>query len=325
MRSIALAEACRAEGGAATFAIASGTASLIDRIRAAGFDVVRVTAEPGSQDDALRTAAIARHADIAWVAADGYQFADQYQQTVTDAGLRLLVADDFGHATRYTADVILNQNLSARPSWYAKRPPTTKLLLGPRYALLRSEFRRYVGWRREVPDKARHLLITLGGSDPDNVTAKVLAALDGSELGLDIRTVVGGSYRHELPVPTAIRDASDMAELMAWADVAIAAGGSSAWELAFMGLPSLTLVLAENQIEIAAALDRAGPSINLGEQAAIDAGTLVSTMRGLISDAERRQKMSDLGRQLVDGRGTSRVLAEMALVMAGREPRVDRK
>src|SRR3954452_4562928 len=74
MRSIALAEACRDDGGDAIFAIAVGSPALIDRVRATGFEVVRVAADPGSRRDALRTLAIAREADISWVAADGYRF-----------------------------------------------------------------------------------------------------------------------------------------------------------------------------------------------------------------------------------------------------------
>ncbi|MFM8983469.1 MAG: UDP-2,4-diacetamido-2,4,6-trideoxy-beta-L-altropyranose hydrolase, partial [Spartobacteria bacterium] len=243
-----------------------------------GFLLEKIQASPGSREDLEATcAAIARYgADSIPVALDGYQFDADFQLGLKNAGCRLLVMDDYGHAAFYHADWVLNQNISAREELYASRAPHTRLLLGTKFALLRREFLKYRGWQRQIPETARKVLVTLGGADPDNVTGKVIEAL--APLDLEVKVVVGGSNPH-LPklqqvveslktLPAKIElvvNPTDMPGLMAWADLAIAAGGSTAWELAFMGLPSLFVILADNQVAIATELESAGFGVCLGK------------------------------------------------------------
>lgn len=311
MRCIALSEAWRRVGGTAAVATASSSPAVMARIERAGLPVHGLPADPGSLADAELTIGLARQLGATWLVTDGYRFDDDYQRRIHDAGIPLLVIDDYGHAASYSGDMILNQNLSAREDWYARRGPDVSLLLGPQFALLRSEFLAYSDWHRSFPDRGRRVLVTLGGSDPTNVTAKVLAALDELDLGLEVRTIIGGDYRHSLPVAAAIRDARNMPELMAWADVAVAAGGTTAWELAYMGLPSITLVLADNQVDLAASLDGAGLSQNLGMHSVVDANMIAMAVRELVLDRERRSAMSGRGRKTVDGRGADRVVTEL--------------
>src|SRR5262249_28782632 len=158
------------------------------------------------------------------------------------AGVRLLFIDDYGHAGEYAADLVLNQNLAADAVLYARRQPHTRLLLGPRYALLREEFLRLRLLRREIPPVARKVLVSLGGGDPHNVTSKVVDVLK-QFCEIETKVIVGGSNPHIQSMRSSITndssaihfvvDANNMPELMVWADIAIAAGGSTAWELAF--------------------------------------------------------------------------------------------
>lgn len=321
MRCLALAQAWRRTGGSAIFASAENTPALATRIAAGGFQHVRLSVTPGTKEDAAETVALARSQSASWVVADGYVFGLTYQCVIKSAGLRLLIVDDYGHAGEYAADLVLNQNLNAEATLYARRATHTRLLLGTRYALLREEFLRWRDWKREIPAIARKVLVTLGGSDPDNVTSKVIQALAGFT-DLETVVVVGGSNPHLENLKTEILntkseirlvvDAIDMPELMAWADVALAAGGTTSWELAFMGLPSLVLVLAANQRGNAAALSAANAGrLTTSEKLAADLEAL------LINDG-RRRTLSQRGRQLVDGCGRSRVatcLCAAALVL----------
>jgi UDP-2,4-diacetamido-2,4,6-trideoxy-beta-L-altropyranose hydrolase len=306
MRSIALAEACRSAGGTATFLTSEGSPGLVERIGSAGFETHLLMATPGSTKDASHTAGLARSIDASWVVADGYSFGVDYQRRVGADGLSVLLIDDVGQADAYSADVILNQNLDAHAGWYENRKAASSLLLGPRYALVRSEFGQYKTWSRTTAPVARRLLVTLGGSDPDNVTSTISAAIAG--LDLEVRVVVGASYPHDLPVPSAVRDARNMPELMAWADLAISAAGSTWCELAFMGLPALVMVLADNQIEIAAAIDRHEFGINLGWHSEVQADGMVAQLEDLARDPTRRRSMGERGRALVDGLGAGRVI-----------------
>src|SRR5262249_31311694 len=102
--------------------------------------------------------------------------------------------------------------------------------------------------------------------------------------------------------------ATDMAQLMGWADVAITAGGSTCWELACLGLPSVALVLAQNQREIACALAECGAVINLGDASQIETGAITDALLRLIADTLLRSHMHEVGRGLVDGKGALRVV-----------------
>jgi UDP-2,4-diacetamido-2,4,6-trideoxy-beta-L-altropyranose hydrolase len=302
--------------------MARSSPSLLARAALDKVTTVSIDAVPGSIADARHTINLASSIDAAWIVADGYRFDDEYQQAIKNSGYRLLIVDDYGHADHYCADFVLNQNLSAREELYRHRDPGAQLLLGPQYALLSPRFLKFQHFDRVVPAHAQKLLVTLGGSDPSNTTARVIEAVRDSSV--EARVVVGGSNPHLKallhavhPPSTVICDSPDMPDLMAWADLAIAGAGSTSWELAFMGVPSLVLVMADNQSEVAHALASEGVSVNLGRNT--DAGLEKSIARVLASclpDQRRREAMSQRGRNLVDGEGVSRVVSRL------RDPRV---
>jgi spore coat polysaccharide biosynthesis predicted glycosyltransferase SpsG len=188
--------------------------------------------------------------------------------------VKLLFLDDNGHAGHYAADVVLNQNPHAHEALYADREAYTRLLLGPDYALLRREFRACHNGKRAIPNQGRKVLVTLGGADPDNVTLRVVTGLQNLKIeGLEALVVVGGGNPHFKSLVGAVagdhqirllRDATNMPELMAWADVAIAGAGATCWEMCLLGLPALLISLAPNQLSIAQWLDRKGVSSDIG-------------------------------------------------------------
>jgi spore coat polysaccharide biosynthesis predicted glycosyltransferase SpsG len=232
-----------------------------------------------------------------------------------------MIIDDMAHLPHYTADILLNQNIHG-PGLSYSVGPETKLLRGTPYALLRREFLRWKEWKREIPGTARRILVTLGGSDPDNATLKVVRALQGMDLpGLEVSVVAGAANpnREEIekemaPLTPAFRlltAVEDMPRWMAWADMAISAAGSTVWEMAFMGLPNLVLVLADNQFPIAGRLGQEGISGNLGWADSISPAQIGAAAGSLALASEKRREMAEKGRGLVDGLGGSRVAAEM--------------
>jgi UDP-2,4-diacetamido-2,4,6-trideoxy-beta-L-altropyranose hydrolase len=327
MRMIALGQAWQVQGGEVHFLCAEITSALEERLASEGFQLSRISAVLGSKEDLeqtthLITDTLQADRQNARVVLDGYHFGADYQHGIKAAGFKLLVVDDYGHADFYHADWVLNQNISAREELYAKRSPDTKLLLGPKFAMLRKEFLAYKGWQREISPLAKKILVTLGGSDPDNVTLKVIQTL--IDLGLHAKVVIGGSNPHLREIENFIQsqkdstalievivNATNMPELMAWADVAVAAAGSTCWELAFMGLPNLVFILADNQVEIAEGLAARQVAVSIGSPSS---GALVSFKEKLgqlpASHAER-YRISQVSYELVDGSGAKRVLAGM--------------
>src|SRR5438270_10410528 len=137
MRCMALAQAWQGGGGRAVFAAAQIIPAVARKLQEEGFEVVAIGAEIGSKHDAVRTQELARERHAEWVVVDGYQFDSEYQARIKDAGFRLLFLDDVGRRGRYSADIILNQNIHAREEIYADREQHTRCLLGPGFALLR--------------------------------------------------------------------------------------------------------------------------------------------------------------------------------------------
>lgn len=320
MRCLALAQAWQESGGTTLFALANGTSTLEVRLLSEGMKICHLTALPGSADDAAQTIKLARELKAAWVVIDGYHFSAAYQHAIKQAGLRLLFIDDYGHTKYYYADLVLNQNISADESLYANRESHTRLLLGTRYALLRREFWPWRGWRRKSSPVARKVLVTMGGSDPENVTLKAMQALQnlkGDEL--ETVVVVGSGNLYAGTLQSNIRNRqtclvsniSNMAELMAWADLAISAGGSTCWELAFMGLPSIILVLADNQRLIAKQLSALGWAVNLGWHHDISSAQVLQALTSLLVAPEKRVEMIRRGQEIVDGDGTTRLLMHL--------------
>lgn len=315
MRSLALAQAWRKAGGKATFVAAVLPTALDDLLRSHGFAIARIEAQTGDIEDVLQTADHARKIGAECVVVDGYRFGPDYQRALKENGLRLMVVDDNAHLDMYKADIILNQNIFADEEMYTAKASGAGLLLGPRYALLRDEFTQWTGWERTIAPSARNLLITMGGSDAENVTLKVVRALNKTGLSeLPTRVVVGPANRHRADIlresqgTEILTEVESMSELMAWADIAISASGTTCWELAFMGLPSLLLVLADNQSSTAEGLNRAGVAKNLGRGSLISEDKITVSLMDLVGSSARRREMSEAGRQLVDGQGASRVV-----------------
>lgn len=293
------------------------------RIRDEKFEFVPITASPGSQQDAAQLVRLGLTSHASWIVVDGYQFDIEYQRAVKAAGLKLLVIDDTAHVGGYVADLVLDQNAHADESLYQHRENDTRLLLGSRYALLRREFKAWREWSRKIARNGRKVLVTIGGSDPDNLTLIAIRALRLlAEDKVEATLVVGGSNPYADQIEDEIhgtcaamrllKNVSNMPELMADADVAVSGAGSTCWEMCFLGLPAIVIDVAENQRPIAQELDRRGIAIHLGSSRDVTAEKMVAQLKALLASREQRGAMSERGRNLVDGRGAERVASAMS-------------
>ena len=322
MRCLALAQAWQDAGGDAIFAMADCSSSLKGRLQKELLGVLEISPTPGSPEDARQTAHLAHAHSAAWVTVDGYHFGADYQRTLRAAGLKIFFLDDYGHARDYCADVVLNQNLSADECLYERREPYSRLLLGPRYCMLRREFHPWREQKREIAPLGHRVLVTMGGSDPQNFTEKAINALRLiDDPKLDAAIVVGGSNLHSQSLQGVAagigkrvgfyRDAQNIAELMAWADIAISAAGTTSWELCMLGLPSILISLAENQVPVAQELHSRGCAIHLGGPQQVSSEILATQAAQLLNSENRRRGMSSDCRDLLDGRGAMRVVAAL--------------
>jgi len=316
MRCLALADRLAERGAVVTFVTRAGTPAVLAQAARHGCAVRELESGDDAESDLGAFLDVAGELDAAAAVVDVYGFGIEGQIALRAAGLRLAMIDDAGGA-HFVADVVVNQNIHARREAYTVAPHT-RLLLGPRYALLR---RAFVGRTARPVDGAPRILITMGGGDADNVTLRVLRAADRLDLDVALDVVVGPAFGHLPTVTAAAREArhpvqvhqdpQDLAGLMTRATVALSAAGSTCWELAHLGVPAVLLVLAENQVGVAAGLHAAGFAVSLGEAAGASDAALREALATLLADPARRAAMAQAGRRLVDGAGAVRVAAEL--------------
>jgi UDP-2,4-diacetamido-2,4,6-trideoxy-beta-L-altropyranose hydrolase len=252
------------------------------------------------------------------VVVDGYHFDEDYHRSLWEQGYKVLIVDDKMNLPFYYGHVILNQNLGAEQFTYPS-PENTRALLGSPYALIRPEFLAYRNWSRETSKRANRVLITMGGSDPDNVTLQVIQALELTDRdSIEAVVVIGPENPHRKKLEKKVKgnrgrvrtifNPDNLPELMAWADMAISAAGSTCWELSFMMVPLLTLVLADNQEIVARGLSEAGVGLNLGDFRRLGKETLSEALERLRNDDQGRREMSLRGRRFINGEGAREVV-----------------
>jgi UDP-2,4-diacetamido-2,4,6-trideoxy-beta-L-altropyranose hydrolase len=250
---------------------------------------------------------------------------DRAFETACRSFARRIVTLDDQPARTHDCDVLLDATPGRIAADYKRLVPAVcGFLLGAEYALLRRQFTRSRPSaldRRERQSAVEHLLVSIGTTDPQNLTAIVLKGIVESGLSLSVEVVLGSAALHLKAIRQLITtldidarlhvDVADMAQLMSEADLAIGACGSSSFERCCLGLPSLVVVAADNQRQYAAALVAAGAVESLGDGSELQATRVAAALRGIAADPERRLRMSQKGAALCDGRGALRVAIKL--------------
>lgn len=262
---------------------------------------------PASEDAHSLSSVIQKHnPDIAIL--DGYHFGTACHKAIQAAGIRLLVIDDYNHLPEYHADILLNQNLGANTFNY--KGVIGKKLLGPQYALLRPEFiqARQLAEQRSCLKTPMHLLLTLGGGDFSDYLSLLAPLLMSSELAGKTLNVIAGKMSCNtiqtilIDSPAKLKilsNVDDMPSLLLHSDLAISAGGSTCWELCCLGVPFVTVELAENQHTVIDQLDKQGIASPLTRE----------SLHLLLCSSDVRNSKCKLGFELITPLGASNVLS----------------
>lgn len=257
-----------------------------------------------------------------WLVVDHYALDARWESALRGTVKKIMVIDDIADR-QHDCDVLLDQNFytDMQTRYMGKVPSHCELLMGPRYALLRDEFRQLRERVKPRTGNVNRILVFFGGVDADNYTAQAIEALSEIDIpDLHVDVVIGAQHPCREQIKTAcVRhgfichvQTDKMAELIAAADLAIGAGGSATWERCCLGLPALLVALADNQVNIAKALDWVGACIYVGTLKMASAPIMRNTMVSLLSTQNQLRGLSEKSYSLVDGLGVDRVCQEMS-------------
>lgn len=340
MRCLTLADELRQCGAGISFVCREHPGNLIGLIEGKGYPVVRLpqstveyTASPDDvdhaawlglswQQDALATIAATEEIQPDWLIIDHYAVDHRWEEQLRPHVGKIMVIDDLADR-QHNCDLLLDQNLyQAMERRYAGLiPQDSAQLLGPRFALLRQEFAAARARREKCVGKVRRILVFMGGSDLANATCKVLDALQlvaRPELQIDV--VIGPQMEHRADIQSRCRNmrqvtcheqVTDMVGLMAQADLAIGAGGTTVWERACLGLPSLVVSIADNQTAVAESVGERGCCLYLGRATEVTAIEISHALATLCKTPELLRHFSSASAQLTDGRGVERVVRRL--------------
>lgn len=324
MRCLALAGELRRRGAQVIFLCRPLPGNLIDLIGREGHACQSLPeCETWSESaDAEACRALLAEA-VDWLVVDHYALGRAWEQAMRDRAGHILAIDDLADRA-HDCDILLDQNLhpEAEARYAGLTGADCRLLLGPRYALLRRDFAELRRRGEETDEQVRRLLVFFGGGDAGNETGRLLSALALLGLpGIEVDVVVGGANPH---YPTLLeqcrrigdkvhlhRQVDNMAELMAAADLAVGAGGTATWERLAIGLPSLAWAVADNQRPGLAVLAAEGAVASPAPDSLATVEGIAHHLYALLHNPAWRRSLARRGSQLCDGKGIQRVAAAM--------------
>ncbi len=247
---------------------------------------------------------------------DSYFLRDEYFKALKQKGIFTVCIDDF-ELYNYDCDVIVNFSFGAEQLKYSGSK-YKKVLSGGKYSILRDEFLK-------APISTFHeniesVLITMGGSDVNNFTPTVLKGISEIE-NIDITVIVGPLMTNIEEIKNVkclgtvqiLENPNNIAALMSECDLAISAAGGTLRELFAMGVVSLFITQAENQLANSNYIDslNAPIKLHLGFYTDVDSQDINKAVRKIISDSKNRMAMRELILKLSDKKGAQNIVDEV--------------
>jgi len=310
MRCLTLADQLRSEGAQVAFVCRDLSGPMFDLLQARSPLIFRLPApEAGGvsqQLDAEQTIKAAGQLfpnGIDWLVVDHYRLDAEWERLLRANTRKLMVIDDLADR-QHDCDLLLDQNYyrDMKLRYQGLLSEGCITLLGPKYVLLRPEFAAARQALRVRDGTVGRILLFFGGSDFTNQTHKALEAIRRMSLpGIFVDVVVGASnpYRDEIralcsetPCAECYCQVSNMAELIVAADIAVGAGGSSMWERCYLGLPTITVISADNQQCTTEDVSNFGAIDCIGRSDSLDVHDYVYAIADLIANPERVKKLS---------------------------------
>lgn len=308
----------------------------IDKIKEENFEVIQISSNIeyningfnyGNKEDLKKEIEdlleIINKYDIYLMIIDSYNVTRDYFLRLKSNTNKLVYIDDINKFI-YPVDILINGNITGEYINYKKYSDDEIMLLGLKYNLIREEFKCIPG--KKINKEVSDIMITTGGSDPYNITEKIIRIVLNDDMlkRLNINVVIGSGFKDkdELKKLEQCNDnivlyenVKRMSNIMLKSDIAISAGGSTLYELCACGVPTISFILAYNQEFVVEKMEELGYIKSLGWYGDIDSKTLNNYIKRLIGDYDIRVKMHNKQRNLVDGKGTQRIVEKIANIL----------
>jgi UDP-2,4-diacetamido-2,4,6-trideoxy-beta-L-altropyranose hydrolase len=342
MRCLTLAEELKKYDVTTVFVTRAHLGNLDEIIKSKGFSVLSLPRSPielsqkkstgyeqnlgvKQEVDAIETIQAIGGNTPDWIIVDHYALSYGWEQSLRLYTDKIMVLDDLSNR-RHECDILLDQTFGKHKSAYTKLVPNhCRLLMGSRYALLRSVFgklRLQALKRRDQDQQVERILISMGSMDETKVTPRVLESL--LHIDFNISPTVDIVLSSNAPHLNALRefvnsyplnvnillDVTNMAELMLKSDLAIGSGGTTSWERCCLGLPAVLIVLAENQAVIGENLQKAGATITLQDDTDLVIN-IKNSVEKFIQSQQQYLKVSNSAAAICDGAGATKVVQEI--------------
>jgi spore coat polysaccharide biosynthesis predicted glycosyltransferase SpsG len=298
-------------------------ASFAFAIKRAGNEWLDADAPAGSAEDLAEIVQEIRRLHPAAVIVDAAEAQEEFLSALRATGV-LVVSLDHLAAIRFPSRLVINPLLGPGRDAYTFEPGA-QLLLGARYALVRSEIRRVRAARAQEPPPPFRALVALGDDDPHGQTAELAKLLLNVPRLERVDMVVRPQYPHlaaleELAATcsdrlTVATEPAQVTARTARCHFAVSAGAGWSLELACVGVPQLLIVQSEGHWPTAQRLEEEGAVTCLGWYESVSAQTVRMAVQNLLGDPLERQSMARCGRQLIDGRGPDRLVTALEVLL----------
>lgn len=325
-RCINLAETLRSRGNEVLFICRDDLSKSFKVLEDRLFKVILLPANSASSQisqeaDADETIEALGGLRPSWLVVDNYNLDEKFEKKLREYVEKIAVIEDLANR-RHDCDLLLDQNCSDRTDETFKPlvPVSCKFLIGPKYAMISSVFAKIREVSLTSRTELKRVFVFCGGADPKNLTKLVLDALSGDEFDEIKIDVVVGAQNHNFSAEKPERkklnitfhpSGDDFAKIMSKADLAIGAGGTTTWERMCLGVPSIVVSIAENQVPTCEKLGREGLIQYLGKQTEVTKESVARVVRKFLKTPTELSVVSIKSQILVDGKGCMRVAEAM--------------
>lgn len=317
MRCISIAKAFAHRGIEALFIVADERSKVL--IEQNGFGTICLNSEWTNMESELpKIREIICECNPNLLVVDSYYVTERYFSSLARE-CKIAYIDDMNQE-RFDIDILINYNIFAQSydySWYIGTH--TKLLLHPKYAPLREEFR---DCPRHRIKKTSDVLVSAGGADPEHVTERMISEICEKMIGVRFHFVIGALNSRIVSIEEMAKEKGNvilhinekyMAHLMKNCDIAISAAGTTLYELCATGIPTITYSLADNQLVAAEQFDKQGIMLSVGDcRGNVGFINQIAFSLGyLIENENKRKELSKRMQDLVDGQGAARIVEKL--------------